>query len=925
MLSSKALLGGVFIVASMLTMDACDQTKPYTDQELVQRAKDFQAQGKPDSAVIELKNALQRNPKNAEARWRLGEIYTQLGLGEQAELELKRASDQGVDDEALKVPMGQALLLQGLYKRVMEEIQPGPKSPPGEISKILEIQGRAQLGLLHLEDACKLFAQSIDKDPQYVPAYWGLARCAAARGKLDKARAELDKAVKLDEKNSQTWALLGDLERAERRLPEADSAYANSLKYKSTNLDALLGRAVISIENNKLDEASRYIDTAFKLSRDHPLVSQLRGVVQYRQGNYAAAETSFQTVLKTQPDYLPAVLWLGLTDFWQGNYEQAARQFDQYTRRVPGATQVRALLALAQARLGRGQEAQDTLSALKGVDIKDPQSLAALAQAHAWLGQTEAAAAYLTKAVEQKPESANLRTDLAATLMQKGGRPQAIEQLEDAIRLDPGLTKADALLIQNLIQEKQFEKAMAAVEALEKKQPQEAMTFNLKGAVYLGMNDLANARKSFKHAMELQPTSVAAAVNLAQLDLQDKNPEAARRRFEAMLAKDKDNVQVMLGLAGIAAATDQDAEYVAWLQKAAKAAPSSVRPRLLLGHYYLRKGDAKKALAVAQEAQTANPDNAQALDLLGTAQLTAGETQNAITTYGKLARLVPSNPVVRYRLATAQAAGRSIEPARASLNAALALKPDYLPAEILLASIELDAGRYGEALKITQRMQRQHPQAASGFALQGNVLMAQKQFLPALKAYERAFEINRSGLLVVQMHKARSAAGHTQEADAKLRQWLEEQPNDVAARTYLAAIYLKAGQHELAIEQYQRLLQADAKNFRALNDLAWLYQKEKDPRAVTTAEQGYQLYPDNPDITDTLGWILVERGETARALELLQKAAEKAPQSTEIRYHLAVALAKSGDNARARRELADLLANKNFRQRQEAQALLKQL
>ena len=637
------------------------------------------------------------------------------------------------------------------------------------------------------------------------------------------------------------------------------------------------------------------------------------------------AKTSFETVLKISPDYLPAILWLGLTDFWQGDYEQAARQFGQYTRRVPGSTQIRALLALAQARLGHGQEAQDTLNALKGVDIKDPQSLAALAQAHAWLGETEAAAAYLTKAVEQKPEAANLRTDLAATLMQKGDRAQAIEQLQDAIRLDPGMTKADTLLIQNLIQEKQFEKAMAAVDALERKQPQQATTFNLKGAVYLGMNDLANARKSFEHAMELQPTSVAAAVNLAQLDLQEKKPEAARQRFEGMLAKDKDNVQIMLGLAGIAATMDQDAEHVAWLQKAANVAPSALRPRLLLGQYYLRKGDAKKALAVAQEAQTANPDNAQALDLLGTAQLTVGETQNAITTYGKLARLVPGNPVVHYRLATAQAAGRSIDPARASLKTALALKPDYLPAEILLASIEFDAGRYGEALKITQRMQRQHPQAASGFALQGNVLLAQKQFLLALKAYEKAFEINRSGLLVVQMHKARSAAGRTQEADANLRQWVEEQPNDVAARTYLAAVYLKAGQHKLAIEQYERLLQADAKNLRALNDLAWLYQKEKDPRAVTTAEQGYQLYPDNPDITDTLGWILVEQGETARALELLQKAAEKAPRSTEIRYHLAVALAKSGDTTRARGELTDLLANKNFRQRQEAQALLKQL
>jgi len=821
--------------------------------------------------------------------------------------------------------MGHALLLQRLYKRVMDEVQPGPKAPPGEISKILEIQGRAQFGLLHFQEGCKLFAESLEKDPKYVPTYWGLARCAAARGKLDEARANLDKAVKLDEKNSGTWALVGDLERTVKHYPEAELAYANALKYNADNIDALLARAAARIDNNKLAEATQDIDAASKYSRDHPIVNQLRGVVQYKQGKFAEAKTSFETVLKVTPDYLPAVLWLGLTDFWQGDYEQAAKQFGQYTRRVPGATQIRALLALAQARLGRGPEAQDTLNALKGVDIKDPQSLAALAQAHAWLGETAAAAAYLTKAVEQKPEAANLRTDLAATLMQKGDRAQAIEQLEDAIRLDPGLTKADALLIQNLIQEKQFEKAMDAVEALEKKQPQEATTFNLKGAVYLGMNDLANARKSFEHAMELQPTSVAAAVNLAQLDVQEKKPAVARQRFEGMLAKDKDNVQVMLGLAGIAAVMDQDAEHVAWLQKAAKAAPSAVRPRLLLGHFYLRKGDATRALAVAQDAQTANPDNTQALDLLGTAQLAVGETQNAITTYGKLARLVPGNPVVHYRLATAQAAGQSMEPARASLNRALALKPDYLPAEILLASIEIDTGRYGEALKITQRIQRQHPQAASGFALQGNVLLAQKQFLPALKAYERAFEINRSGLLVVQMHKARSAAGRSQEADAKLRDWLEEQPNDVAARTYLAAIYLKAGQHKLAIEQYQRLLQADAKSFRALNDLAWLYQKEKDPRAVTIAEQGYQLYPDNPDITDTLGWILLEQGENSRALELLRKAAEKVPQSTEIRYHLAVALAKSGDNARARGELTDLLANKNFRQRQEAQALLKQL
>src|SRR6266404_20108 len=116
MLSSKAFFGGLLILAS-LAIGACDQTKRYTDQEHVQRARDFQAQGKLESAVIELRNALQQNPKNAEARLRLGEIYVDLGLGEQAELELNKAKELGTDADALKVPKGRALLLRGLYQR----------------------------------------------------------------------------------------------------------------------------------------------------------------------------------------------------------------------------------------------------------------------------------------------------------------------------------------------------------------------------------------------------------------------------------------------------------------------------------------------------------------------------------------------------------------------------------------------------------------------------------------------------------------------------------------------------------------------------------------------------------------------------------------------------------------------------------------
>jgi putative PEP-CTERM system TPR-repeat lipoprotein len=504
--------------------------------------------------------------------------------------------------------------------------------------------------------------------------------------------------------------------------------------------------------------------------------------------------------------------------------------------------------------------------------------------------------------------------------------PITVLKPEDSIHFEISDEQNDVQKVRKLIADRHFDRALETVAALEAKRPGNVAIFNLRGAIYSASGDFANARKWYERALEVKPTSMVAAMNLAELDLREKNPDAARRRFQSILAIDQANAEAMLGLAGVAEATGQESEYISWLNKSSKAAPRMPNPRVLLAKYYLQKNDLLRALTVAREGQIVSPDNPEVLDVLGTIELAARETDNAVATYSRLAGLLPDNPVAQYRLATAQAANSNIDAARSSLNKALTLKPDYLPAEILLASAELDAGRFREALKITQQIEEKHPESASGFALQGNVLMAQKQFAPALQAYERAFTINKTGLLMIKVHQALSAAGNLKEADARLRQWFKDQPNDVIARLYLAQTYLKARQNKQAIEQYQLLLQADPANIRALNDLAWLYQQEKDPRAVATAEQGYKLGPDDADIIDTLAWILVEQGNTTRGLELLQKAAQKAPASAEIRYHLAVALAKSGNKARARQELQDLLAkNHTFMQREAAQALLKQL
>lgn len=53
---------------------------------------------------------------------------------------------------------------------------------------------------------------------------------------------------------------------------------------------------------------------------------------------------------------------------------------------------------------------------------------------------------------------------------------------------------------------------------------------------------------------------------------------------------------------------------------------------------------------------------------------------------------------------------------------------------------------------------------------------------------------------------------------------------------------------------------------------------------------------------DTLGWMLVEQGNTTRGLPLLQKAVSTVPEAVAIRYHLVLGLVKLGDKAKARKE-----------------------
>jgi Flp pilus assembly protein TadD len=70
--------------------------------------------------------------------------------------------------------------------------------------------------------------------------------------------------------------------------------------------------------------------------------------------------------------------------------------------------------------------------------------------------------------------------------------------------------------------------------------------------------------------------------------------------------------------------------------------------------------------------------------------------------------------------------------------------------------------------------------------------------------------------------------------------------------------------------------------------------------AEAMIRRALSLRPDDPSITDSLGWALFKRGRLAEAIETLQKASAADPSQSEINEHLGDALFHIGRRFEAR-------------------------
>jgi len=910
----------ILLLAFLLT--ACGQSP----EEHLQQAKTLLEKSNHDAAIVELKNVLIDQPENGIARVLLGQSLLAKQEYQDAETEFGKARELGIPAEQWLPALAKVYVKTLQPLRTLELGVPSSGLSANALARLYSVRAEAYLALGKRAEAEREIVAAEKNDASLPAVKMTQTRLALNGGQIDQAGILIEQALRTDAKSTEILYLKAEVQQAANKFDEAIATYRQIVDIDGTQFRAHLGIAQIELYRGRIEAADQALQAAEKLAAKTLLVNFARGIIEYRRGNLEAADSAFQSTLQAAPEHIGSLLGYALTSFGAGRYEDSMQKTRKVLSSQPENKLANQLLADSLLQTGAGKEALAVLEPLLAKYPDDAKLMASIGQAYLQTKDYNWAMRYFDRATELAPNDAAIRTIRAGGHLFGGNSVQALADFEQAATMSNKLGQADLLLVKMHLQRQEFDQALLSIDQMEKKLPNNPLTDKLRGDALIGKKDLAGARKAMEQAQAKQPTFFPAVLGLARLDLLEKKPDAAQKRLLSVLTQDPKNPEAMSALADLAADEKNDKNYVEWLEKVGEVDKKAIQPRARLIHYYLKKGEKEKAVKLASEFSETNPESLTALELLATTQMNAGNTSAAVNAYQAISQKTNPSPKILLALALAQIADGKTDLARETLEKTLRLQPGFQPAQEALLRLDVLDKNPQAALQIARQMQTQQPRSPAGFEREADLLLSQKNYQEAIAAYRQALSKGAGTAGMVKLHRALLVSGDSQAADRQLSDWLNKHSEDLTARAYAADFYMNSGRSDLAIAQYEALLKISPKNVIALNNLAGLYQRTKDSRALATAENAYALAPDHPGVQDTLGWLLVEQEQYPRAIELLSKAAVKLTGLPTVRYHLAVALAKTGKRVEARRELAAIVeTNKKFPELEDAKALLARL
>jgi tetratricopeptide (TPR) repeat protein len=662
------------------------------------------------------------------------------------------------------------------------------------------------------------------------------------------------------------------------RYDQAEREYRSLLRTNPDDPVAIARLGIIYHSQGQMQQAYLLLKQALELQPDNILVQLKLGLTFFANREYDEARELALRILDKHPDYEEALLLLAETAISSEQIEESRKLIGDLRERDHDRPGYHLALGTLDLRQQNQEAAEDRFRAALGLD---PQSSAAYALLGTlfWSRSDLAAADQAFKtASEYAPLRSSLRLRYAQFKLQTGAAAEAKKILEDVVRQAPDFLPPRVFLMKIACAEGRNDDCAARVQDILTQDRTNYEASFEDGVASLTKGDVEKAVRDFEYLSNTYTQNPLVRYQLALAYLQR--------------AKRGSAIEIRTAL--------EDTERC--LSDALRLDSHFREAILLLAQLKITKGNPAAALNPLIELIKEKPQIVEAHYLLASAYLAQQNRAKALAVYQQMSEIFPQDPQPPFHIGRILLGQRQPAEARKAFERSIEIYADYLPAWEEIVDLDIAEERYTDAMDRVQKQIDKDPHLGVPWALRAKIYLAQRNLPRAeadlLQAIDRDPKLEAGYIALSQLYMVLK---RPERAIEKLNAYTEKNKS-VSVLMQLAMIHEQLKQFSAARGAYEVILGVQSSFAPALNNLAVLYSEHLGDidAAHDLARKAREFVPNQPDIADTLGWILFKKGDYRNAARLLQESASQLPEHPEVQFHLGMSLYMLGEEETGR-------------------------
>jgi cellulose synthase operon protein C len=709
-----------FLIAALLT--GCTRDPNVRKQKFLESGNRYRDQGKLREAVIQYLNAIQVDPRFAEAHYQLAETYLKLGDGDRGGQELIRTVDLDPDNYRARADLANLLVMAA-------------HNPDGSLRQ--NYQDLLKQAKIHLD-----FLRSTQPDSPDTHLAW--ANFYAGQGMLEPAVQEVNRAIQADPNRSDSYLDLAQLQSV-KQPDQAEMNFKKAIRLapKAVNAQLALGRFYMS--HNRVPEAEQQFQQAIAADPKDtaPRTDYVRALMA--EGKKTEVEAFLKQTKSDLPDNSEGYRMLG--DYYSqvlGDLDRATAEYASLYADHPKDPQVKKnyiQLLILKNRLDEANKLNDEV--LKS-SPHDAAALVYRGQIQIAQGNAAGAVDSLQQALKSDSNNATAHYHLGRAFDMQHNEAQAESEWRAAVSVRPDLTDAQRALAGLEILHGDVDALAQTAQQVIQFAPSAPDGYLDRALAEMSRQRFSDAEQDMRKAAELAPGNPIPYVQMGNLHQVQKQYTEAMKFYQQALGMDPSSTDGLQGLMRAYIAQKQADQAIAAARAQIAKVPNSSGFYDLLGTaLFEQKQDFAGADAALHKAIELDKNNSDALLKLAQVQVAEGSISQALTTDLQSIKDHPRD-ISFYILAGAMYEKQSNwDQAKAMYQQALNIQPDSGLASNNLAWLMLEhGGNVDVALAMAQTARRGAPNSPQAADTLGWAYLKKGVYQSAIDMFQESLRLS---------------------------------------------------------------------------------------------------------------------------------------------------------------------------------------